>query len=261
MYIELYFLDNLLMDALILRLAAAVTRRSVPFWRLFALSAAGALYASLAVTCLEWLMLPPLKLLLLLIMALALPFGSIKEYLTGALCVFLASATLGGIAVACSAFFGASVQDGVILAPLSVRVALGTAAVAAFLPRCIRSAQRRRALKHPRVRVEHKGVVVELRAIVDSGNLLREPISGKCVVIMNADELLRFAVLPIPCATPAGNAVLYGFRPERLIIGGRSRTPADAYVALTTQKLDGALVPTAAIPLDLDADCKEETPC
>ena len=58
MYIELYFIDNFVMNLLILLLAAAVLKRRTTVRRLIAFAALGGVYAVLSVTYLHVLMTP-----------------------------------------------------------------------------------------------------------------------------------------------------------------------------------------------------------
>ena len=116
------------------------------------------------------------------------------------------------------------------------------------------------------------GKCKRLSALVDSGNLLREPISGKAVVIVsrklmreifpyeiekNIEKLsglcekdvnIRF----IPCNTVGKSVVLVGVIPDKIaIFNGRRHTNIDAVVAFgeSNSDFDGcdALVPSALI--------------
>ena len=261
MYIELYFIDNFVMNLLILLLAAAVLKRRTTVRRLIAFAALGGVYAVLSVTYLHVLMTPILKPVLLLVMSLAIPFHSIKAYALNVLSVFLSTAVAGGTAYAIASMFGSGESGGVVYGGVELRVALFTALLIAVLPRFIRAIQRKNSVRRVRIRIEHKGTVTEVSGIVDSGNTLCEPLSGKCVIVLYAPELLPFAILPIPCTTASGNAILYGFFPEKLIIDDGKPHPCDAFVALSTQKLSDSLVPETALPYIIETDIKEELQC
>lgn len=119
------------------------------------------------------------------------------------------------------------------------------------------------------------GRSVELTALCDSGNMLRDPISGKLCVIVSVDSLedilpdevisavkhqgknigtLRAAGIGmrvIPARTAAGDAMLLAVRPEKISVedGGRSYS-VDALLALSAidEISDGA---AALFPVDL----------
>ena len=108
--------------------------------------------------------------------------------------------------------------------------------------RSFRKASTRREVE---LTIEHGGQAVSLRAFCDTGNLLRDPISGKPVVVVESDRVKAIvppslwraaqagartgalADLPpeasgnlrlIPAKTAAGEGLLVGFLPDRLYI-------------------------------------------
>ena len=95
MYIELFLLDNMLMDMLICRLAAAICGRRLHMQRALAFSAAGAVCAAFAHTE-PRLNTLPCKILLCLIMAFALPSKGVREYLAGLAGMCAAAFIIGG---------------------------------------------------------------------------------------------------------------------------------------------------------------------
>lgn len=114
------------------------------------------------------------------------------------------------------------------------------------------------------LRVEERGII--LPAMLDSGNLLRDPITGKPVLVIparaartlfpdledpsNLTELpLGFRLLNV--RTAAGSSLLPMFRPDecRIYLNG-SACRADLLVAVAGEEYHGvqALVPMAALP-------------
>ena len=113
-------------------------------------------------------------------------------------------------------------------------------------------------------------------ALVDSGNLLCEPISGRPCIAVDIDavrgflpeELIKIAakdnvdlsqvagssfaksIRVVPAHTAAGERILVGFRAERIFIDvGKGRYESDAFVVLS--RLDAPLGSEALVPSQL----------
>ena len=140
-----------------------------------------------------------------------------------------------------------------------------------------RLAQRVRRISFCTVTVELDGKQVGLRGMVDSGNLLRDPIGGRVVIcaesaalspilspalqqVMGGSSPQRAALSPseskrirvIPTATATGSGLLYGFIPDRISLaneGDNHGREVDAVVAVTQIPTEGveALVPSELI--------------
>ena len=82
MYIEVFLLDNLLMNAVICVLAGAVCGRSVRLRRVLLFSFGGAAYGAAAMYVPALSMLP-CKIMLCLAMALVFPYDGLRGYITG----------------------------------------------------------------------------------------------------------------------------------------------------------------------------------
>ena len=126
------------------------------------------------------------------------------------------------------------------------------------------------------VTVEIGGKTATLRGIVDSGNLLREPIGGQAVICAEKKALTELLSPPllavmegmppqavslspsdakrirvIPADTATGGGILYGFLPDRVTLTAENREnerEVDAVVAMTSISTSGV---TALIPADL----------
>ena len=99
MYIEVFFIDNFIMNALILRMTSSLVRRKAPLWLILLGSALGALYASLSVTIARALTLLPFKLSLGFVIALFIPFRSLKDYALNVAALYFSSFVAGGAVV------------------------------------------------------------------------------------------------------------------------------------------------------------------
>lgn len=247
MYIELFLLDNALMDLLILRLAAAMAGARLHRGRAALGCLGGALYALWA-AC--W---PPAGCLAAkgafgLLLALALSPRGWREYGLGVLCLFASAFLVGGLAFALALATGGRIENGAVWGGVPLRTALVTALAASFLPRAIRRILRRRKAGTVMLTLGHGGASWALRGMVDSGNCLWEPCTGLPVIVAYLPALSQQARVPIPVATVQGKEVLYGFRPQTLRANG---TDLDAWIALSPTPLQDvdALVPPGALPI------------
>ncbi|MDO5110743.1 MAG: sigma-E processing peptidase SpoIIGA [Clostridia bacterium] len=237
MYIELFLLDNLLMDMLILRMACALCARPCVLWRAALFSSLGALYAWVALLfplMQHWLG----KCLCAGLLALGLPNGkNIRLYAQALLCVVLSAFLTGGMLFALVYAFCGSVDV------LPLRWALAGACGAAYLPRLL---HKRACVPPQRLCVAYGGQVYIFEAQLDTGNMLFEPVSGLPAIVAWAPALAPYAHIPVPTATVQGKGVLYALKPDAITLDG---APVSAILALSTQPLACAMIPAAAQPL------------
>ena len=95
MYIEVFLLDNLLMNAVICVLAGAVCGRSIRLGRVLLFSLGGAVYGAAAMY-MPVLSMFPCKTILCLAMALVFPYEGLRGYITGLTAILAAALTIGG---------------------------------------------------------------------------------------------------------------------------------------------------------------------
>lgn len=267
-YIDELFLLNFAVDYIILYLTA--TFSALPYRRLRLLvgAAVGALY-SVAAYFTEVYGVPivsslPIKLAAGAIMLLcAFGYASGAAFIRRGVIMLITSFLLGGLAYAAGLFLGGSVSGGAIQAPLAVRAVLIAAALALGLCGAFsRGGGRELASGRAEVSLTYNGRKAEFSALLDSGNLLRDPLDGSPVIVCTTDavaplfdrdelrmmressavELVAALGLGggwrlIPCATAAGSAMLAAFRPtEAAVDGERVRV----MVAMSSKSL-GAL--------------------
>ncbi|MBR4017999.1 MAG: sigma-E processing peptidase SpoIIGA [Clostridia bacterium] len=243
MYIELFLLDNMLMDMLICRLAAAICGRRLHMQRALAFSAAGAVCAAFAHTE-PRLNTLPCKILLCLIMAFALPSKGVREYLAGLAGMCAAAFIIGG-----SAFFAVyatgGAANGSLIGGVPLRIMLFAASAAAAMPSIARRLRQRRIQNQTThiLTITRHGQTYTLSAMVDSGSSLIEPVSGLSVAVAYIPE--ETGDIPIPISTVQGSGILRAFRPDRAEYGG---IELDILVALSDKPLAQALLPPAALP-------------
>ena len=289
-YADLLFLINAAMDGLCLLLTGKLLHRRVKTWRVALAAALGGVYA---VAVLFPDVGAGLSLLLDLAMCLAMcgitfggrGGGGIRGLFSAVGVYFLLSMALGGIMTALyhllnragwvsllSELTGAG-GDG-LGSWLFLLLALVGGGLSLWGGRLSRRAGR---ISFCTVQVELDGRQVVLRGMVDSGNLLRDPMGGRAVICADAHGLGDFlpsshmemmkgatSTVPhlsssdakrvriIPAGTATGNGILYGFLPDRILLtaeGSGIQREVDAVVAVTPIPTNGveALVPSDLI--------------
>ena len=284
-YVDLYFLINFSMDFLCFFLTAKLLdrKRSVGRWLLGA--ALGGLYADVA-------LFVPLgygaSLLLDLLVGgvmCAVAFGERKRWrsLPLFLLVYAAiSMALGGFMTALFHLFNRSALfegieqtegDGISVWVFAV-LALLSAGITLLGGRFFRKRTERR---YADVEVVYGGRCVRLRALADSGNLLREPVGGRPCIIVDPNRVAQ--VLPktlieagreeipalerllqrdmknvrlIPTKTASGTSMLLGVRMEKITVDSGSGSHVVDAVVVLAKSGDGfggndALIPTGLL--------------
>lgn len=252
MYIEVFLLDNAVMDFLTLRTAQAALGRGAPVWRLALASALGACYSLMALR-LPMLTSLPMKIASGMLMAFAFAPKDVWGFLKNALAVFMAALITGGAVTALAYSLGGGMENGRVIVGLPLRSALYGAALASMLPKLVRKVFARRIDGKMRVKLilTHGGFNYKLTALIDTGNTLTEPLFSLPAAVIYAPELSRFASLPIPFCTLSGSGELLGFIPDFLAIqSGNETQRLQAVVALSPSPISGAdaLLPVSALP-------------
>ena len=285
-YVDLFFMINFSMDFLCLYLVSKLLSRRLLLWRGLLAAVFGGIYADVALfftfgrgisfiidmlacavicfiaffTAREWRRLP----------IYILVYTAVSMALGGAMTALFNLFNRSGI------FEGIKKTDGDgISVWLFALLALISAAITLLGGKAFTG---RMSRKEAEIEIVYGQRSVRLRGMTDSGNLLREPISGRPCIVADVDRVAgilpaeivrisrekRFSELDgidtdikrrltlIPTATATGGGMLLGFRADevRLIINGKTRD-AEAVVALT--ELDrgadgyGALIPSCLL--------------
>lgn len=274
-YGDVYLAINFTMDFLALYLTARALKRPAPPLRLSLAAALGAGYA------LASLLLPdgnPLSAFTslaipVLLILIAFGIGGWRELLRSLAVFWAISFLLGGAATAASYLVAQWAKKEVVIGgqvetlpadlPYWGVIALGllVAAVVSFLLRL-------RKKLPPTVTVavgESEDALALLDGLVDSGNLLTEPLSGQAVILVDRSAatflppelaFLRDGGTPsltprlrlIPYSTPSGEGVLYGYLPTVVRVNGRSRTACVAVAPLPKgEQALPAIVPASLV--------------
>ncbi len=251
-YADVLFLVNAGMDCLCLSLAARLLHRPLSFWRLLVGGAIGGLYAVVALFLPggSWVLIPDLLICLLMCCVV---FGR-RRLLLSTIVFFVLSMALGGVMTGLYSFMNRTLYNvGLLDLPtdsggpegwLLWLLAASGGGISLIGSKFFRKSAARRSCH---VMAEIAGLTVELEGLVDTGNLLTDPLSGKSVICVDegrlrsrfppsvqsllptADGGISLGELPtdsplagrlrlIPTTTAAGHALLVGFVPDRLIL-------------------------------------------
>lgn len=250
--VEQFLFDNTLMNCCVYYLAAAWMGVRIRFLPTVGISLFGAVYALVSLFYLPALRLPYLKLSAFLLLSLTL-FPGRGTRLRSLPFLLLSAALIGGTAMLLTVQFGGRVTaDGTIVGTVPVRAALMSALAALLLPQLIRrllSVRRRHAL-HTEIVVQLKEHVYRLDALIDSGNLLREPISGLPVILI--DRPVDCPTRPIPFQKLTGSGILYGERPVTVTLKQYGNAAVDCICAGSPEPIGAAqaILPESLLPYE-----------
>lgn len=278
-YVDLYFFINFSMDFLCLYLTSKLLSQPFSLLRIALAATLGGLYADLSLFLSFGGVWGILFDILSLILICVVAFGKIKNIGRLPLCtvVFVAvSAALGGIMTALYYLFNRTgifdFMRGGDGDGISVWLFALLAAVSAVLTLAGgRGAAKKMSASDVELEITVGGKTVSLRGMTDSGNLLREPVSGKPCIVADARKLRRIIpqelrdrehilsrlstlrgdtgrrIVLIPAVGATGESMLVGLRAERVLIKQDGRVKdADAIIALSELEVD-ALVPSCLL--------------
>ncbi len=221
--LELFLLDNLLMNALILRAAAAISGGAERRFGIPAASALGSAYALAALALGGFWLSFPVKLLTSCAMIFAaFRMKDWRQAGRAAMGFFAATFVIGGMCYALVSLLGGYANGFVLGISAPVRALIMGAALAAFLPGWLRAfLARRKSVKSARLRVSAQDMAVELDALLDTGSALVEPFSGRPVMLISPDKGIAIyehtpGATPVPYASISGNGLLFAVKAQRI---------------------------------------------
>lgn len=192
-YLDVLLALNFCMDYCILRAASALGGRPCPVRRLCAASGFGAVYAA-GTVLVPALSALPVRLLSCAVMAgTAFSVHSVRRLVRQTLLVLLVAFVFGGCVTALEQVSGTALWAGGALAvPVPRRVLLLAAALAYGLSGLVFRGQAQEGRPHGEtVCVTYAGRMEELWLLVDSGNTLRDALTGRPVIVLTRAAAMR----------------------------------------------------------------------
>lgn len=239
------------MNLLILYLATAILSIRPAVWKMLLGAFGGAVYALLSMTVVPFLATLLPKLALGCVMALTIN-ASRRQYIRTLITLYVAAFLTGGLMLCITMLLGGGMTSGVLVGSVPARVALIGMLACACLPRVIRSfliLWQQRARKIP-LRITLADRTIVLSALIDTGNFLTEPISGRQVILVQPTFCDTAEGRPVAYRTVNGTGLVYAIRPKRIEIDSGGWLTLDAYIAASPMQIDeadaiigGSLVP------------------
>lgn len=196
-YVDMVFLENLIMNYIILYATAIISKSNKKFIRLIIASSVGGAYAILMyIAEINFLA----TLLLKLFLSIAIVYIAYKPKTTKALfktmsIFYLVSFTFGGVSFMLLYFLKPNdikIVNGVFIGMYPIKIVLlGGIIGFCFIVVSIKNIKGKFSSKDMfcNIKIFFNNRVVKVSAMVDSGNLLKEPITGMPVIIVEKDEL------------------------------------------------------------------------
>ena len=272
-YVDLYFMINTCMNLLTLMISATLLHRKINRWRAWLAAAIGGAWAVIALFVGMdgfWGLVADCGIIFLMSSAVfATRKTPIKSLLHCTAVAVLTSMILGGIMTALYALLNRiplpltqeqeNTGSVLIFALIAALAGLATVQGGRFLGLSKKT-------EYVTVQADLFGNTVTLRAMVDTGNRLREPISGRSVIVADQSHIL--AALPadlatalknphadvwlsnkryatrirlIPTRTATGEKMLPALLPDRLMLtNGKETYPADYLIAPAPMENDSS---------------------
>ena len=254
-YLDMLFLMNFIMDLLLIFVSADSLSIKVKLWRAVISAVFGAfLGVCFFVIDLSFISSFAASLLMGSVMIfIALGRCLIKEFLKRLGILYLISAIFAGVSFFDMTMFdGGMIKNGIFYFS-SPRIILGAAVIYFVLRLVTFRLKRRAASEYFDILLEYKGRTVKTRAMTDTGNGLRDPISKRPVMLVECDILKKLAggecsaanlcewiererIRLIPYHTIDSEGVLTGIVLDRAVIDGREIKNAIAAVSTKSLK-------------------------
>ena len=247
-YADVLFIINFSMDFLSLYIVGRLMHFRMKAWRVIGGASLGALYGVLELLLVgASLLKTAITLLVLLVMcAVAFGFRSFRTYLASTALTFGVSMLIGGMMT--SAFLKLGTEISYVEISGTMETVYGALPVWKFAVFALLSAlitwmlgklfRRKRAIRTCVLRVIFDGKETEISALVDSGNLLEEPVSGTPVIFLKG-KAARSLPVYLLCAMKNGAASLSSENVGKLrVIPSRTVTGNGVLLAAVPEKLD-----------------------
>lgn len=260
-YVDVLIILNTLVNYFILLSIRKITRAHTSRWRIALGSLAGGLSSMLIFLEDLGLVMTVLKLLTAVLMTVitfgAKPFKSLFKKLFW---LFAISFVFGGLMFAVYIFFDADIliyTNGIVYFDIDVTFLVVCSVFSYIVITVITKFTDKKAPKSKEyyITIQQNGKSVFCKALMDTGNNLREPFSAFPVVMAEKklfnqfhipDEKLRL----IPVSTVNGDSLIKAFRPDLLQIGdfktdkiyiGESAVPLEEYKIILNINLEGEI--------------------
>lgn len=197
LYVDIIFLENMFMNSIILLATGVIVKDKIKILRNIIASSVGSIYALIIyVSNMEIYSNFFLKLILsFVIVYVAFKPPTIKSFLKHIVIFYLTSFTFGGVAFALLYFISPQdilFQDGVLIGTYPIKIILA-GGIVGFIIVTIAFKNIKGRFRHQdmfcNLKIYSSGKILDVPAIIDTGNLLKDPITKTPVVVIEKQNL------------------------------------------------------------------------
>ena len=254
-YADVVFLVNFAADFIVIRTAALCLHREVKTAKILIASGTAAVYG-VSVFVIPFLSFGIVKAVFSALMVwFVFREKSVRGFVRDMTVFYTAAFIFCGIVSAVFSFFSAdiiirSVNGGHLGTGMSLWVFMAALIPGyLFMPYMQKLFRKNSEKPYYNVEVEYNGRKDSTKAVLDTGNMLSEPVSGTCVVVSDksfSERLLDGASLTelkgvriIPYRTIDSNGVMYAVKVRLYIEGQKDRMPKEVYMAMSDRVFAG----------------------
>ncbi len=260
-YVDVLITLNILVNYFLLLAVRKITRSPVSRWRIALGSIVGGASSLLIFVENLGMIMTLLKLLTALLMAVV-TFGikDVKSTLKKLFWLFSLSFIFGGLMLAVYIFFDTDIllySNGIVYFDIDITFLVVCSVFSYIVISIIAKFTDKKAPKSKEyyTTIQYNGKTYSATALMDSGNMLREPFSNLPVIMVEKSVFNSFNILPektllIPISTVNGESLVKAFKPDfvefkgkktdRVYIG-ESAVPHDEYKIILNINLEGEM--------------------
>ena len=196
-YLDLIFLENIFMNSIIIYATVIILKKEIKILRILLGSLVGAIYACIYyISNMEIYSNMGLKIILSLVIVY-ISFGSngLKEFFREVLIFYLTSFTFGGVTFALLYFISPGnilLENGTLVGTYPLKMILIGGLIGFFIIIISFKSIKNKLSKKDmlcNISIVFEQGKIDINAIIDTGNFLKEPLTGKPVIIVEKDVL------------------------------------------------------------------------
>ena len=282
-YLDIVFLENVFINYTILIATTMLLKQKFKFGKALISSAVGGI-ASIILFLIKSSLLIEISLKILISVIMILIVYGKKKFLRNILFFYLTSLVFGGVATIIifsikpeSLNISEKFSNGNILIKNIIKASIISTVVIFIVSKLIKNSELKKRNIYD-LEIFYKGKMLKIKAFLDSGNLLKEPITGKSVIIVEKDSLkgiverdvidnlknilsgkwlkdvnTKFSFFIIPFVSLGNdNGILIGFKPEYIKIYAETEIlKNDIVIGIYDGKLNNNNLYTSLIGLNV----------
>lgn len=282
-YLDIVFLENVFINYTILIATTMLLKQKFKFGKALISSTVGGI-ASIILFLIKSSLLIEISLKILISVIMILIVYGKKKFLRNILFFYLTSLVFGGVATIIifsikpeSLNISEKFSNGNILIKNIIKASIISTVVIFIVSKLIKNSELKKRNIYD-LEIFYKGKMLKIKAFLDSGNLLKEPITGKSVIIVEKDSLkgiverdvidnlknilsgkwlkdvnTKFSFFIIPFVSLGNdNGILIGFKPEYIKIYAETEIlKNDIVIGIYDGKLNNNNLYTSLIGLNV----------